>query len=49
MDVEVIITGLRPDLTAELKKHGFHDSSIQLVEAIEVVKDGENAHHRRHA
>ncbi len=43
MDVEVIITGLRPDLMAELKKHGFHDSSIQLVEATEVVKDGENA------
>lgn len=43
LDVEVIITGLRPDLTAELKKHGFHDSSIRLVEAIEIVKDGENA------
>lgn len=43
MGVEVIITGLRPDLTAELKKHGFHDSTIQLVEAIEVVRDGENA------
>jgi glycerol-3-phosphate acyltransferase PlsX len=43
MDVEVIITGLRPDLTDELKKHGFHDSTIQLVEAVEVVKDGENA------
>ncbi|MDM8001012.1 MAG: phosphate acyltransferase PlsX [Dehalococcoidia bacterium] len=43
MDVEVIITGLRPDLMAELKKHGLHDSTIQLVEAVEVVKDGENA------
>jgi len=43
MDVEVIIAGLRPDLMAEIKKHGLHDSTIRLVEAVEVVKDGENA------
>jgi glycerol-3-phosphate acyltransferase PlsX len=43
MDVEVIITGLRPELMAELSKHGLHDSSIQLVEAVEIVRDGENA------
>ena len=43
MDVEVIITGLRPELMAELSKHGLHDSSIQLVEAVAIVRDGENA------
>ncbi len=43
LGVEVIITGLRPDLTAELKRHGLHDSTIRMVEAMEVVKDGENA------
>lgn len=43
LGVEVILTGLRPDLAAELKRQGLHDSTIHMVEAMEVVKDGENA------
>lgn len=43
MDVEVIITGLTPDLTAELARHGLNDSTIKVMEAVQVVRDGENA------
>ncbi len=42
-DVEVIITGRRPDVAAELARHGLHESTIQMVEAVEVVGDGESA------
>ncbi len=42
LGVEVLITGLKADLEAELSKHQINDSLVKIVEATEVVKDGEN-------
>ena len=42
MGVEVIITGIKADLGAELSKYDTHNLSIHIVEATEIVKDGES-------
>lgn len=40
--VDVLITGIKADLGAELSRYDSRKLSIQIVEATEVVKDGES-------
>jgi phosphate acyltransferase len=42
LGVEVLVTGPKAVIEAELEKHDCHDSSVRLVEAADIVKDGEN-------